>query len=127
MYKVFKVDDYGTYFIFEGSKIDATEVFEVLSAYHAYDLSVDITIEESKIIQPEYKNLDDFYKVPEFQYHLDDINKNKKYSAYCSDLGTKFFDTIGECDAFISKGVFGSLTEIRYKNSGELVESEIPF
>jgi len=128
MYEVFKVDSYGELYIFKGSKKEAKVIYEVLSDYYAYHLGVEIVMEKEQILEPEYKNLEEFLLVPEYQYHFDDLfNKNKKYSAYSSDLGTKYFDTIEECDTFIENSAFGSLSEIRYTDTGELVETEIPF
>jgi len=127
MHKVYEERENENTLVFQGSQIDAREVFDVLKEYHKYDYFVGLRLEEPKVYTPKYESLDKFYKVHEYKHTLGEMNKDKKYKADSSDLGVKYFDTIDECWEFLGKGHIGSSTGIFYADTGAYVESEVPF
>ena len=63
----------GVTVIFEGDEEKAKIIYQTLLEYHKYDRDIRIEIEEK--VQPEFKNLKDFFEIHEYKWTYDELQK----------------------------------------------------
>ena len=127
MYSVYEKRGKKEVLIYEGTKVNVDEIHKVLEKYYEGDKDVFIETIKKEKCDAKFKNLKEFYKISKYKTILNELDKNKKYKATSSQLGTKYFDTIDECDKFLGGGSIGSVTGIFYAATDEYVESEVPY